>query len=37
MMARFENSKAIDYAIVSMVKRDEFTHFEARKILSRKR
>ena len=37
MMQRFENSKAIDHAIISMIKRDEFQHQEARKILARKR
>lgn len=34
MMQRFENARAIDYAIISMIKRDEFTHFENRKILA---
>lgn len=24
MMSKFENAKAIDYAIISMIKRDEF-------------
>lgn len=37
MMQRFENARAIDYAIISMIKRDEFTHFENRKILARKK
>jgi DNA replication licensing factor MCM5 len=37
MMQRFENAKAIDYALISMIKREEFTHFEGRKILARKR
>ena len=37
MMQRFENAKAIDHAIISMIKRDEFIHMEARKILARKR
>jgi len=34
---RFDNQRAVDYAIISMVRRDEFTHHEARKILERKR
>ena len=37
MMQRFENAKAIDHAIITMIKRDEFIHMEARKILARKR
>jgi hypothetical protein len=37
MMSRFDNPRAIDHAILSMVKRDEFAHKEARKILERKR
>jgi DNA replication licensing factor MCM5 len=37
MMQRFENAKAIDHAIISMIKRDEFIHMEGRKILARKR
>ncbi len=37
MMQKFENAKAIDYAIISMIKRDEFAHQEGRKILARKR
>ena len=37
MMQRFENAKAIDLAILGMIKRDEFAHFEGRKILSRKK
>jgi hypothetical protein len=35
MMMRFENSRAIDYAILAMIKRGEFQHQEARKILCR--
>ncbi len=37
MLQRFENAKAIDLAILSMIKRDEFVHLEQRKILHRKR
>lgn len=37
MMNRFDNERAISYAILNMVKRDEFAHLEARKILERKR
>eukprot|EP00347_Sterkiella_histriomuscorum_P023378 403334862 len=37
MMSKFENAKAIDYAIISMIKRDEFQHQEGRKILARKK
>ena len=48
LMQRFENARAIDYvsilvlfiqfqAIISMIKRDEFSHHEGRKILSRKK
>ena len=37
LMMRFDNQRAIDYAIISMVKRDEFNHHEGRKILERKR
>ena len=36
MMMRFENQRAIDYAIVKMVKTGEFQHQESRKILFRK-
>uniref|UniRef100_A0A7S3CJV1 DNA replication licensing factor MCM5 n=1 Tax=Strombidium rassoulzadegani TaxID=1082188 RepID=A0A7S3CJV1_9SPIT len=35
MMMRFENQRAIDYAILAMVRRGEFQHQEARKILYR--
>ena len=34
---RFDNARAIDLAIVSMVRRDEMEHQEGRKILTRKR
>lgn len=37
MMNRFDNERAISHAILSMVRRDEFTHLEGRKILERKR
>jgi hypothetical protein len=37
MMQRYENAKAIDHAIISMIKRDEFIHMEGRKILHRKK
>jgi len=37
MMQRFENARAIDYSIISMIKRDEFAHFEGRKLLARKK
>lgn len=37
MLNRFSNNLAIDQAILSMVKRDEFVHHEGRKILERKR
>lgn len=37
MMQRYENAKAIDHAIISMIKRDEFIHLEGRKILHRKK
>lgn len=37
MLNRFDNSRAIDLAILSMVKRDDFVHHDARKILERKR
>ncbi len=36
-MNRFENQRAIEYAIVSMVRRDEMDHQEGRKILTRKK
>jgi MoxR-like ATPase len=37
LLNRFDNARAIDFAIISMVRRDEFVHHEARKILERKR
>ena len=37
MLQRFDNAKAIDYALISMIRRDEFDHQEGRKILARKR
>lgn len=37
MSGRFDNQRAIDLAILGMVKRDDFTHYEGRKVLERKR
>jgi len=37
LLSRFDNTRAIDYAIMAMVKRDELLHHDARKILERKR
>jgi len=37
LLNRFDNQRAVDYAIMAMVKRDEFVHHDARKILERKR
>ena len=37
MQNRFDNARAIDHAIMAMVRRDEFSHQEGRKILERKR
>ena len=37
LLNRFDNARAIDFAIISMVKKDELVHFEGRKILERKR
>ena len=37
LLNRFDNVRAIDFAIISMVRRDELVHFEGRKILERKR
>ena len=34
---RFDNERAIGFAIMAMIKRDEFKHQEARKILERKK
>jgi hypothetical protein len=35
MMMRFDNQRAIDYAIIAMVKSGDFQHQESRKILYR--
>lgn len=32
---RFDNQRAIDYAIIAMVKKGDFAHQEGRKILCR--
>jgi hypothetical protein len=37
MQNRFDNQQAINLAIISMLKRDDFIHHEARKILERRR
>lgn len=37
MIVRFSSQKAIEYAIINMIKRDELEHLEARKILKRKK
>jgi DNA replication licensing factor MCM5 len=37
LLNRFDNARAIDHAIMAMVRRDEFVHHDARKILERKR
>ena len=37
LLNRFDNQRAIDFAIMAMVKRDEMVHHDARKILERKR
>jgi len=36
LMMRFENQRAIDHAIIAMIKKGEFEHQESRKILYRK-
>lgn len=36
MMMRFDNQRAIDHAIISMVRHGDFEHQESRKILFRK-
>jgi len=36
MMMRFDNQRAIDHAIISMVKNGDFEHQESRKLLYRK-
>jgi hypothetical protein len=35
MMHRYENQRAIDYAILAMIKKGDFQHQEGRKILYR--
>ena len=35
MAMRFDNQRAIDYAIIAMVKKGDFKHLEGRKILQR--
>ena len=37
LASRFDNARAIDLAILGMVRRDDFVHHEGRKILERKR
>ena len=37
LMNRFDNERAIAFAIMGMVKKDHFTHHEGRKILERKK
>lgn len=37
LLNRFNNQRAVEHAIISMVKRDEMVHYEARKILERRR
>lgn len=37
LLNRFNNQRAVEFAIISMVKRDELVHHEARKILERRR
>jgi len=37
MLNRFDNARAIDLAIIGLVRRDDFVHHEARKVLERKR
>ena len=37
LQGRFDNERAITYAIMAMVKKAEFQHIEARKILLRQR
>ena len=36
MANRFDNQRAVDFAIIAMVRKGEFEHLEARKILHRK-
>lgn len=35
MLMRFDNQRAIDYAIVAMIKKGDLTHLENRKLLCR--
>ena len=37
LLGRFDNERAITFAIMAMVRRAEFQHVEARKILVRQR
>ena len=37
LINRFDNARAIDFAIMAMVRRDELIHHDARKVLERKR
>ena len=37
LTGRFDNERAINFAIMAMVRRGEFNHIEARKILHRQR
>jgi len=37
LSGRFDNERAINFAVMAMVKRGEFNHVEARKILVRQR
>ena len=37
MLNRYDNQRAIDLAIIGLVRRDDFAHHEARKVLERKR
>jgi len=37
LMVRFNSQKAVEYAIINMIKRDELTHLETRKIVQRKK
>lgn len=35
MLMRFDNQRAIDHAIVAMIRKGDFTHLENRKLLCR--
>jgi len=37
MVARYMNQRAVEWAIVNMVKSDEFQHIEGKKVLLRKK